>query len=289
MRYTFFGTPDFARTVLEELLRAGLPPVALVSNPDRPRGRGLTLAEPPTKRLLKDSGFAIPILQPEEITPAFLEELRALDTEIFVVAAYSKILPPELIAIPPRGILGVHPSLLPALRGASPIQQTILDGVSVTGTTIFLIDEKMDHGPILAREEVALTGRETMPDLSRTLAVRSGALLAATLSRFATDEILPVPQDHARATFTKKFSTADAFVPLDDVLRAVRGEDGAVAVRIERMIRALNPEPGVWTTRADGARVKLLEASLSPEGALVLETTQLEGKPPASGSGPLGF
>lgn len=288
MRYTFFGTPNFARIVLEELLRGGFPPAALVCNPDRPRGRGLELAEPPTKRLLKDSGFAVPILQPEEITPAFLEELRALGTEYFIVAAYSKILPPELLAIPPRGVLGVHPSLLPALRGASPIQQAILDGIPATGTTIFLIDERMDHGPILAREEVMLSGRETMPDLLRALAVRSGALLAATLPRFEAGEIVPVPQDHAEATFTKKFVTADAFVPLDLLARAIR-EGGTEAVRIERMIRALNPEPGVWTARADGARVKLLEASLSPEGALALEATQLEGKLPVSGSGPLGF
>jgi methionyl-tRNA formyltransferase len=140
MRYVFFGTPRFAEIVLRKLLDAGMPPVALVCNPDRPVGRKKIVTSPPTKTLATNNRTPIEILQPEKLDEAFMEQLQTLRPDFFVVAAYAKIIPKAVLAIPRLGTLGVHPSLLPKYRGASPIQSVILNGERETGVTIYAMD-----------------------------------------------------------------------------------------------------------------------------------------------------
>lgn len=278
MKYIFFGTPRFAEVVLEQLIEAGLPPSAVVCNPDRPVGRKQIVTSPPTKQLALAHNPRITVLQPEKLDENFIEELRALAPDLFVVAAYAKIIPQAVLAVPARGTVGVHPSLLPKYRGASPIQSAILDGERETGVTLYMMDEKMDHGPTIARATVALDSLRTdYVALEQTLAKRAAGLLVKALPAAARGCAVPAAQDEARATYTKKFTTDDGRVDDVDLARAERG-DPKLAEAIVRKINALTPAPGVWTVLA-GKRVKLLKATA--EGArLKLLRTQTEGERP---------
>ncbi|KKW16579.1 MAG: Methionyl-tRNA formyltransferase [Parcubacteria group bacterium GW2011_GWA1_50_14] len=273
--FIFFGTPDFAAIILRKLCAGGLIPLAVVTNPDRPFGRKKVITPPPAKRVAREYG--IPVLQPETITSDFFKELRGITADLFIVVAYAKILPADLIGLPPRGVLGVHPSLLPKLRGATPIQTAILNGDENAGTTIFLLDEKVDHGHIIASAKCQISKNYTYEILMRKLAELSGELLVETLPKFAENEITPKQQDESLATYTKKFTSEDVFIEPADLKSAQNG--GPEAVIIERKIRALNPEPGVWTRDEQEKRLKLLEAEIS-DGKLKLKKIQLEGKLP---------
>ena len=156
MKFVFFGTPEFAAIILEKLIKAGFIPEAVVCNPNQPVGRKKIITSPPVKQVILnlESGIKnkIKILQPEKLLD-IKSQLSVVNCQLFVVAAYAKILPKEILEIPRLGTIGVHPSLLPKYRGATPIQTAILNGDEITGTTIFLIDEKMDHGAIIANSE----------------------------------------------------------------------------------------------------------------------------------------
>lgn len=265
-KYVLFGTPRFAALALEELIRGGMPPLAVIANPDRPAGRKKTLAPPPVKKVAERAD--IPVLQPEKIDAALLEALKQYDADCFLVAAYGKILPAELLMMPRKGTLGIHPSLLPRYRGASPIQAAILEGEAATGVTLYLLDKEMDHGPVLGQETLVLRGTETYQELEEALAVMGGKLALALLSRYLAGELSPAPQDHAQATFTKKFRTEDGHVEIG------RDEPEVIA----RKVRALAEEPGVYATK-DGKRLKLLAVERRPEG-WVATRIQWEGKTP---------
>ncbi|PIT91933.1 methionyl-tRNA formyltransferase [Candidatus Jorgensenbacteria bacterium CG10_big_fil_rev_8_21_14_0_10_54_38] len=273
MKYAFWGTPEFAAVVLEKLIGAGFLPAIVVCNPDRPVGRKRVVTPPPVKQSIleqsEDTREQITLLQPEhplEIRAA----LQDAACDFFVVAAYARILPSEILSIPRLGTVGVHPSLLPRLRGSTPIQTAILEGDAEVGTTLFVLDEQIDHGPILAQTALPdyvpdTTGYET---LMRELAALSAELLIETIPRFAEGMITPRPQDETLATFTKKFATTDGFVDLEK-------DDPR---RVMRKVLALNPEPGVYTMK-DGKRMKILDAEIR-DGALRLRTVQYEGKKP---------
>lgn len=277
MNYVFFGSPEFAGIVLKELLDAGLPPLAVVTNPDRPAGRKKILTPPPVKSLAEK--YKLKIFQPEKLDDDFVAEIKKLKPESFLVAAYSKILPDGILSVPPLGSVGVHPSLLPKHRGASPIQSAILSGDKETGVTLYILDEKVDHGPILAEKSLLIGATETAMELLRRLASLGGKLAAETLPEFSKGKIVPVAQNDNSVTFTKKFATEDAFVSEDVLANALSGKNQTEALLAEKMIRALNPDPGVWTIYK-GKRVKLLEAELNDNGALLLKTIQIEGKTP---------
>jgi methionyl-tRNA formyltransferase len=249
-RYVFFGTPRFAAIILNILISAGIPPMALVCNPDRPLGRKKIVTAPPTKQLI--AGTEIAVLQPEAFDENFTRAVAAMDADFFVVAAYAKIIPGAVIALPRQGVVGVHPSLLPKYRGASPIQSAILNGETETGVTIYRMDEKMDHGPILASATTLMDSLTIQyPTLEEKLAVMGGGLLVQTIPALITRNIPAHAQNDAAATYTKKFTTADAFV--DEVK-----ENPKTALR---KINAFAPEPGAWTIR-NGKRVKLLKAEM---------------------------
>ncbi len=239
--------------MLEKLVAAGMEPSLVVCNPDRPVGRKQTVTAPPTKLLAEKYG--IPVWQPEKLE---IEECASKigGMDFAVVAAYAKILPDAILRMPRLGMIGVHPSLLPKYRGTTPIQNAILHGDAETGTTLFMLDQKVDHGAILADARIALTNSETYTDLEKKLAELSGDLLTATLPKFATGSIDPRTQDETEATFTKKFKTEDGLVDLAK-------EDDAT---IDRKIRALNPEPGVYVV-IKGKRIKMLDrGTVQPEG-----------------------
>ncbi len=286
MKYIFFGTPRFAEIVLRGLiLNGGMPPpVALVCNPDRPLGRKHIITPPPTKQLIQKSqtvsGENAPtkILQPEKLDENFIAELRALAPDFFVVAAYAKIIPASVLAIPRLGTLGTHPSLLPQYRGASPIQSAILAGETTTGSTIYQMDEKMDHGGIFTQGDLPLDALATnYLALEEQLATLSAELLIKIIPTLLDGTAQAQTQDESLATFTKKFTTESGFVKESELDAALAGNSDKTEL-ILRTIHALTPEPGAWTIK-DGKRIKLLEARIDG-GALKFIKIQEEGQKP---------
>lgn len=271
MKYIFFGSPEFARLILERLIATSLTPAAVVCNPDRPFGRKKILTPPPVKELVVDYNLKnkdkIRIFQPENLSN-FKFEISNFEIDAFVVAAYAKIIPKDILNVPRLGTIGVHPSLLPRFRGASPVQSAILSGERETGTTLFLMDEKMDHGPILASEKINIPESVAYPELERTLARLSADILIQTIPDFLRGEIVQQPQDEEKATYTKKFVTDDGFIDLE--------RDSAELIM--RKVNALNPSPGVWIMRSE-KRVKLLEAKRKGKDIFITRI-QPEGKKP---------
>lgn len=274
MKFVFFGSPKFAELVLGKLIENGFVPSLLVCNPDRPVGRKKIITPPPAKILA--SRNKIEIFQPEVLIESAIDA-RVGKFDIAVVAAYSKLIPEPVLGLPKLGTIGVHPSLLPRHRGASPIQSAILKGDLETGVTLYLMDEKLDHGPILAQKRVFIGENEDYIELEERLAGLGGELLIETMPRFIDGKIALRDQAEGEATFTSKFSTEDGYVSYDD-LRAAQSGEVCESLKIHRMIRAFVEEPGVWT-RIDGRRVKLLSAYI--EGSkLVLRRIQFEGEKP---------
>jgi methionyl-tRNA formyltransferase len=270
--FAFFGSPRFARIILEKLAENNIIPSVLICNPDKPFGRKKIVTPPLTKQFVLEKNLPVKIFQPEtkEALAKIMGSSDIARNRFAVLAAYSKILPQEVIAAFPLGIVGVHPSLLPLHRGASPIQAAILEGDEVSGTTIFLIDEKTDHGPILGMEEMSISDFSyNYEKLEEELAVASANVLIRTLPLFAEGKIVPKPQDEFKATYTKKFITEDGLVDLK--------KDNPEMVA--RKIRALNPDPGTYTMIGN-KRIKLLEVSRQPDGSFVITKIQPEGKIP---------
>jgi methionyl-tRNA formyltransferase len=276
MKYVFFGTPRFAEIILNGLIGAGMLPVALVCNPDRPLGRKKIVTPPPTKQSVISKSATTKIFQPEKLDDNFIQELKDLHPDFFVVAAYAKIIPAAVLDIPRLGTLGTHPSLLPSYRGASPIQSALLTGESKTGSTIYKMDEKTDHGAIYAQKEIPLDALTTnYLELEEQLAKLSENLLIDLIPTLLDGTAIPRSQDGSLATFTKKFTTDNGFIKDTELDAAIAGNSDKAEL-IVRTINALNPEPGVWTIK-NGKRIKLLAAKVDV-GALKLLIIQEEGQ-----------
>jgi methionyl-tRNA formyltransferase len=286
--FVFFGTPEVSARFLTILLENGFIPKAVVTNPDKPVGRKKIITPPPVKVVAEMK--AIPVLQPTKLDASFQETLRALDADFFVVFAYNKIFRADVLSIPrgvgpARGVIGVHPSFLPEYRGPSPFQTAILDGKTETGVTLYFLDEGIDSGPVLATSDpVAINDNDTYATLGEKLAVAGGALFVKNFGDIATGKIAPEPQDESRATYTKKFKTEDAFISAAEMGSGTFLPDSEKKVpdpiSILRKINAFNPEPGAWTIRDDGKRVKLLKAKIADDGTLKPLVTQVEGEKP---------
>lgn len=269
IRYIFFGTSEFAAIILKRLVDRGMTPAAVVTNPDRPVGRKKVVSPPAVKQYLLKSPFnRIAIIQPERFDEVCIDEIIKIGADIGILAAYGKIIPHEVIAVFPKGIVAAHPSLLPLYRGPTPIQSALLNGDTETGTTLFLMDDIIDHGPVLAKRKAQIADNNTYETLSKKLAEASADLLIEILPRYVRGDIVPQAQDEAQATYTKKFTGADGFVNLNT----------DAPEKIWRMVRALNPEPGVWTMQ-NGRRMKILEAAVA-DGKLILKKIQFSGKKP---------
>ncbi|QSH39485.1 methionyl-tRNA formyltransferase [Candidatus Kaiserbacteria bacterium] len=211
--FVFFGTPKLATLVLEELKKEGHLPSLVVTAPDKPVGRGLKLTPSPVKVWTQEN--AIPTLEPEVFDEHTAQVLKEQGSVVFIVVAYGKILPQSVIDIPQKGILNVHPSLLPKFRGPSPVRSAILQDEKNTGVTVMKIDEKMDHGPILVQEKYTPpTWPPNAKELDEYLFVRGGALLADVLPKYVSGEISPYEQDHEQATYCRLFTKEDGLINL---------------------------------------------------------------------------
>lgn len=234
-RIVFFGTPSFAIPTLRGLLEGPDKVVAVVTQPDRQKGRGRKVVESPVKELALQRG--LPLLQPEKVKEeAFQESLSSFQSDLVVVVAYGQILPKSILNTPAQGAVNVHASLLPKYRGAAPIAWAILNGEKVTGVTTMIMDEGMDTGDILLQREIRIGGEETCETLHGRLASLGGQLLLETLTKMKEGAIRPVPQDHSKATFAPPLKKEDGHIDW-------RKE----AEEIDRQIRAFNPWPGAFT------------------------------------------
>jgi len=278
INYAFFGTPEFSRIILEKLIQAKMLPAVVICNPDRPSGREKIIIPPPTKIIAEKN--SIKVLQPKELDAEKLksEIEKPGGLNLAIVAAYAKIIPKEILNLLPNKFLGVHPSLLPKYRGATPIQSVIVNNEKTTGVTLYLLNEKMDNGPILTQSELEISKKETYESLHNKLANLSAELLIKTLSDFAENKIIPKSQNHAQASFTKKINTEDAFINYQSLIKA-QEKGGEIAKEIDRKIRAFNPEPGTWTLDNEQKRIKLLESEIKND-KLELKKIQKEGKKP---------
>lgn len=216
-RFAFFGTPNFSVKILEILDSHGLTPSLVVTAPDRQRGRGQKISSTPVKAwALKQN---IPVITPETLKDnhEVVALLKKLQLDIAIVAAYGLIIPPDVLSLPLRGSINVHPSLLPRYRGASPLESQILADEEMIGVTIILMDEKMDHGPILSSRRIERPRK--VPDaleLEKVLATVGGELVSETVVACLEDRIEPIPQNHNDATYTKKITKEDARIDLND-------------------------------------------------------------------------
>jgi methionyl-tRNA formyltransferase len=253
LRIVFLGSGAFAIPSLEALLAAGHEVAAVVSQPDREKGRGLQPAPPPLKAAAIARG--LPVLQPRKVRePEAQAALRALAPELQVVAAYGQILPQAVIDIAPRGTVNVHGSLLPRYRGAAPVQWAIARGETETGVTTMMIDAGLDTGPTLLSRATPIGVEETAPDLEGRLSRMGGELLVETIDGLLDGSVHPLPQDHARATLAPLLHKEDGRV------------DWTVSARvIECRIRGFQPWPGT-TTAAAGRGLKLWRARVESGG-----------------------
>ena len=247
MRVAFFGTPDFAVPSLRALVGEGFDVVAVVTQPDAPQGRSRSKLIPPPVKVAADAEDLL-VLQPEKPTdPAFLTQLRELKPDIGVVVAYGHILKPELLALPPRGMINVHPSLLPGLRGAAPIEWAIIRGHETTGVTIMQLDAGMDSGPILHQIPHRIDADVTGGELSAHLAEMGAQALIETLALMEQSDPppQPVPQNESRATLAPKLTRETARIDWAKDAGAISG-----------LVRGLDPRPGAWT-ELKGVEIKL--------------------------------
>lgn len=233
-RVVFMGSPAFAVPALEALVGA-YRVVGVVTQPDRPAGRGSRLRPPAVKVAAERLG--LPLFQPEKVAaPDAMEHLRAWAPDVIVVAAFGQILPPDLLALPPYGCLNLHASLLPRWRGAAPIAAAILAGDAVTGVTLMQMDEGVDTGPVLARREEPIRPDDTTGSLTERLARVGAELLVDVLPRYLRGEIRPVPQPEEGVTYCRPLKKEDGHL---DWARP--------AAELERRVRATNPWPGAFT------------------------------------------
>jgi methionyl-tRNA formyltransferase len=249
-RAVFFGSPAFALPSLH-VVAAETQLLAVVSQPDRPSGRGQAPAAPPVK--VAATALGVPVLQPEKLrTPEALAALAAFDADVFVVVAYGRILPQAMLDLPRRGPFNVHASLLPRLRGAAPIQWAIMRGESETGVSIMRMEAGLDTGPVAARRALAIANDDTAGGLSAKLAELGGALLAETLPAIMKGDVALEPQDEAAHTLAPPLSKADGRLDFNRPARSVSAQ-----------ARGVDPWPGA-TAMLDGEPLRLFGPRLFP-------------------------
>ena len=235
MRIVFMGTPEFAVPSLEALLASEDQVVGVVTQPDRPKGRGQELTPPPVKLIAERNG--IPFLQPLKIrTPEFLETLASWKPDLIAVTAFGRILHAPILNLPPRGCVNVHGSLLPKYRGAAPVQWAVINGETETGITTMLMDEGMDTGAMLLQERIPILPDDTAGTVAPRLAELGGRLLVETIKRLKANAITPRIQDHTQATMAPLLKKEDGLIDWTSSAQAIANR-----------IRGLSPWPGAYT------------------------------------------
>ena len=288
LRIVFFGTPAFAVPTLDALLQSRHPVVGVVTQPDRPHGRGQKTTDAPVKA--RAVAAALPILQPASLKDGlFLRQLRGLEADLGVVAAYGRILTENVLALPPLGLINVHASLLPRHRGAAPVHRAIIAGDRETGVTIMRIVKALDAGPMLAAASRSISPDETSDAVERDLARLGAQLLVSTIDNLAHGRVNETPQDDHAATYAARLTKEDGIV-----------DWRLPATRVHNLIRGLHPWPHAFTFLG-GTRLILLRSAPSSdmhtsepgtileaaadrlivaagEGAIHLHRIQVEGK-----------
>lgn len=282
----FFGTPPFAAQILNDLIDHKIPIRGVVSQPDRPKGRSLQMAQSPVKEIALERLAGVPLFQPEKSSnPEFLSELAALAADLYVVVAFGQILPQKLLQIPPLGCINVHASLLPKYRGAAPIQRPLLNGDKETGVSIQKMVRELDAGDVICKEKIAIPEEMTYGELEQALCDLSKPLLLTVLYTYGRGIPPAVPQDPAQVTFAPKIAMEETEVKWEKDVRDLHNQ-----------IRAFNPRPGAWCWiewKGEKKRLKIFRArvvsdreSINKElivqcgcGALQLLEVQMEGKP----------
>ena len=263
--FVFFGTPETARRTLEMLVSSGFRPSLVVTNPDAPQGRGLALAPSPVKAWAEKNGLFV--YTPERLDEAACAIIRAHHLSFAIVVAYGKIFPESLIDAFPMGVLNVHYSLLPAYRGATPLEAALRNGETVTGVTVQKMVRELDAGDILAQAEVAITPTETARELRPRLIEAGADLLQKTLPTYLAGTIKPRAQDHAHATRAGKLKKEDGLLNL-----TVSGTQSW------NTYRAYHDTIGTHFFTKEGMRVKVASASLSASGDFIIERVVPEGR-----------
>lgn len=249
MRLLFMGTPDISVPTLETLIASEHEVVGIVSQPDRPKGRGKQLQPTPVKEVAIK--YDIPVFQPNKVRDeGFIQSIEALDVDIAVVIAFGQILPKAFLELPRYGCINIHASLLPQYRGAGPIQRAVINGDTVTGITTMMMDVGMDTGDMLLKEEVAIDEKETGGSLFDKLSLIGGPLVLRTIKELEVGTLVRIPQNHDEATYAPM---------LDKKLGNIDWKKSAV--EIERLIRGLNPWPSAYTYLG-GKMLKLWEADV---------------------------
>jgi len=256
MKIVFFGTPDLAAGILNALTASEHEVIAVVTQPDRAKGRGRNIIFSPAKEAAVAAG--IPVLQPEKVSDsAFLDELEMLGADLHVVAAYAQKLPNRLLEMAPKGCINVHPSLLPKYRGAAPMMAAILNGDSVSGVTIMKMAEKMDAGEILLQREMPLAPDETNRSIEEKAVKLGSELLLEAIGAIEDGSAVYTPQDEEQSTYVRQIGKEAGLIDFS--------EDAAV---IERKVRAYDPWPGTYTF-LNGKTFKILKAAVNgctPQG-----------------------
>ncbi|HSQ77752.1 MAG TPA: methionyl-tRNA formyltransferase [Nitrospirota bacterium] len=251
MRLVYMGTPQFAVPPLRALADASHEIVGVVTRIDKPAGRGRNVAAPPVKDVALQLG--LPLYQPKRVRePMFIDALRKLNPDVIVVAAYGQILPKEVLALPKYGCINIHASLLPAYRGAAPINWAIIRGDKETGITIMQMDEGMDTGAVLMQESHPIGPRDTSGTLTETLSALGARLITKSLPLVETGMLKPMVQDESKATLAPLLKKEDGLI------------DWALpAADIHNRVRGFSPWPGAYTF-LDGGMIKILETEVLP-------------------------
>ncbi len=290
-RIIFAGTPEFAATSLRALVEADITPVAVLTQPDRPAGRGRRMTASPVKQFAQAAGIAV--LQPETLrNDSVISELAGLEPDMFIVAAYGLILPQAVLDIPTAGCLNVHASLLPRWRGAAPIPAAIKAGDAQSGVCLMAMTAGLDCGPVYVSESMTIGTDETAGELHDRIAAAGGRLLIRHLADIIAGNISPQDQDEGAATYAPKIRASDAVINWQ-----------RPATELERIVRAFNPTPGAYFL-LDDERIKCSSASIAAgadatpgtvidagpdgitvacgDGALCMTSLQRPGKRPVS-------
>ncbi|MCI8332798.1 MAG: methionyl-tRNA formyltransferase [Clostridiales bacterium] len=250
MKILFMGTPDFAKIILEQLHQwPDCDVIGVITQPDKPKGRGYTLMAPPVKQYACEQG--IPVYQPNTLrSDEFYQLLQEINPEVIVVAAYGKLLPKEVLDFPPYGCINVHGSLLPQYRGAAPMQRAIMEGQTETGVTIMMMAEGLDTGDMLKTASVPIDENDDFACIHDRLAETGGKTLIETLAEWTAGKITPQRQDDSLATYAAKITKEDRKIDFSQT-----------AHHIHNQIRGLHPAPLAFTT-LHGKNIKILQASV---------------------------
>jgi methionyl-tRNA formyltransferase len=257
-KIVFFGTPDFAARILQFLVRAKVPVVGVVTQPDRPKGRNLQLTPSPVKQVAGRELEEIPVFQPQKASePLFLSALKELRADLYIVVAFGQILPQTLLDIPPLGCINVHASLLPKYRGAAPIHRALMQGETKTGIAIQKMVKQLDAGDVIREAEIAITEEMTFGELEGALCELAKGVLLQVVGLYQEGIPLGKAQEAAGVTYASKITQEEAKI-----------DWGKSAREIHNLVRALNPRPGAWSWLEIGKekkRLKICRTEVSQE------------------------